>query len=219
MKALAKLWSELVGWRWAPAVGLSVASLFYVLVVVALVPDEIGVPMTNARFSQKRAPAPAEAPEAPAGPIIVHDSEVPPMPPPVAVQPAGAVDFGRRGFSPPLERAEPPPAPVVPPPPVMPPPVAVAPPPVPEPALAAAPAPAPEAPAEAAPPPSVTPTPGLGGLMRSMQAFRGGVPNLPANPAPGAPPGPPPGAPPGAAPTPPGQQQPPDAPAPPAPGR
>jgi hypothetical protein len=211
MKAIAKLWSDLVGWRWAPAVGLSVASLLYVLVVVALVPEEIGVPMTNARFSQKRAPA--EAPEAPTYPTSNPDTEMQPMPPPAPVQPAGAVDFGRRGFSPPLERAEPPPAPVVPPPPMVPPAVAVAPPPAPEHALAAAAAaPPPDAPPEAAPPaPSATPPPVLGGLMRSMQALRGVVPNLPANPAPGAPPS--------AAPTAPGQQQPPDQTAPPAPGR
>ena len=54
MKALGKLLGDFVAWRWAPAVGLCVASLFYVLVVVALVPDEIGVPVTNTRLAKKR---------------------------------------------------------------------------------------------------------------------------------------------------------------------
>jgi hypothetical protein len=200
MKPLGRLIGELVGWRWAPAVGLCVASLFYVLVVVALVPEEIGVPTTNARFAQKPASTPSE-PELPTFPTAMTESETP-APPPAPVRPAAVVDFGRRGFSPPIDRPEPPPAPVLPPPPVVPPaPVAAVPPPVPAPALEAAAAArdaqTPPEPA-AAPPPtaSVAQNP----LLRSMQAFRGGIFPVPGGAgAPGAQPAPsaaPPAAPP-----------------------
>src|SRR6188472_3078480 len=116
MKALAKLLAEFVGWRWSPAIGLLVASLFYVLVVVVLVPSEIGVPMANARFTQKALAEPAaEAPEPPTFPTTPMEAE-PAPPPAAAVQPVGANDFGRRGFSPPIDRPEPPPQAIVPPP-------------------------------------------------------------------------------------------------------
>jgi hypothetical protein len=214
MKAVRKLLGELLAWRWAPAVGLCVASLFYVLLVVALVPNEIGVPVTNAHFAQKLAPAPAETPEAPTFPTAAPEPEqATPVAAPAPVQPAGVVDFGRRGFSPPIDRPE------APPPPMLPPPVAVPPPP---PEAPVAVAPTPEAPADgaaagvatpppapdqgAAPPPvaaaPVPPTP-TGNILRSMRAFKGqGI-------FPAFPPG---GTPPGAAPAPP---QPPPQPAPP----
>ena len=193
MKALGKLLGDFVTWRWAPAVGLCVASLFYVLVVVALVPNEIGVPGTDTRLAKKRAPA-DEKPELPTFSTTTPERETETesaLPPPsMPVQPAGVVDFGRRGFSPPLERPEPPPAP--PPPVVMQAPPVAAPPPVPE---APAPAEAPPAVITEAPsaaPPGQTATPHTpAGIMRQMQAFRGltprnSVPNAPGQqPPPG----------------------------------
>src|SRR5688572_17681824 len=172
MKAFGKLLGELVAWRWAPAVGLCVASLFYVLVVVALVPDEIGVPVTNARFAKKAAPtSTTELPEAPTFPTAMTESEMPP-PQPAPVRTAGVVDFGRRGFSPPIDRPEPPPPPVVAaPPPVPPPPVAVAPPvPAPPPAVTEAP------PVEGAqattsePVAQAAPTAAPGGIFRALRS-------------------------------------------------
>ena len=207
MKPLRRLIGDLMGWRWAPAVGLCVASLFYVLVVVALVPEEIGVPTTNARFAQKPTATPTE-PELPTFPTAMPEAEATP-PPPAAVRPAAVVDFGRRGFSPPLERPEAPPAPVPPPPvaaPVVPAPAPVAaapqppgiPPPQPGSAGAA------EAAAQAAgtpdTPPSAPQTPTVTGnpFSRTIQALRGGkfpgaVPAPSAAPEPpAAPPTPPP---------------------------
>jgi hypothetical protein len=205
MKTLGRLIGELVGWRWAPAVGLCVASLFYVLVVVALVPEEIGVPTTNARLASKVAPQQSE-PELPTFPTVVPDSEVAP-PAPAPVRPAAVVDFGRRGFSPPIDRPEAPPPPVPPPPPVAPP----------QPAIAAVQglAPGSAAAAEAAaiaaedaanaraaaaaPPPQQPQQPQASThpLMRTMQAMRGGAFPVPgSNPsAQPAPPGAPPAAP------------------------
>jgi len=181
MKALGKLLGDFVAWRWAPAVGLCVASLFYVLVVVALVPDEIGVPVTNTRLAKKREPSTDEKPEVPTFPTTMPETEPAPPPHSMPVQPAGVVDFGRRGFTPPLERPEAPPAPPV----MMPTPPVAPPPPV---AEAPAPAEAPpppvtEAPAVASAGPSATPQ-SPSGIMRQMQAFRGlmprnGVPNAP----------------------------------------
>ena len=212
MKALGKLLGELMAWRWAPAVGLCVASLFYVLVVVALVPDEIGVPVTNARFAKKLAPA-EEAPELPTYPTSAPEVEAAPAPPPVAaVQPAAVVDFGRRGFSPPIDRPEPPPPPPPPPPVIVPPPVGPEPPvaavPVAEPpAIAAAPAPVPpvDATGNVGGTPGALPNPAVPGMNPALQALRkfpfprGMSPNrnLPAVPPPGAQP---PGAEPPAAP-------------------
>jgi hypothetical protein len=205
VKAVSKLLGELVAWRWAPAVALCFASLFYVLLVVTLVPDEIGVPVTNARFAKRLATKPDKS-EAPSIPAAAQENDSAPAPPvPAApVQNAGVVNnFGRRGFSPPLERPEPPPPPPPPPPVVTPPP---APPPV------AAVPPAPEAPP--ATDPAGTPPPADGqadqqqppaappgvvshnpsGIMRSVQALRG-LPFVPRNipPAPAAPPEAPPG--------------------------
>jgi hypothetical protein len=194
MKALGKLFGELVAWRWSPAVGLCVASLFYVLVVVALVPDEIGVPVTNARFAKKVAPS-TDVSEAPTFSTAMMESEAPP-PQPSPVRPAAVVDFGRRGFSPPLERPEPPPTPVAPPPmPVPPPapPIAATPP---------LPAPAPpagvEAPAAVEPAPDHAATmatsapqpPAPGGIMRAIRSVLPG--HFPPDAA--TPPAPPPGA-------------------------
>jgi hypothetical protein len=172
MKALGKLLGELMAWRWAPAVGLCVASLFYVLVVVALVPDEIGVPVTNARFAKKLAPS-EETPEAPTYPTAVSEVEAAAPPPVAAVQPAGVVDFGRRGFSPPIDRPEPPPPP--------PPPVAPPPPVVPEPAVAVAPPAAEAAAIVAAPAPGAMQVEGASNVAGAPGVAPNGAPGM--NPA------------------------------------
>lgn len=142
MKGIHKPVVEFVGWRWAPTVGLLSAALLYVGIVVALVPDEIGGPVPASRTvpAPRALPTPTAEPEQttysarteePPPQPVVHT----PPPAPVTIQPA---EFGRRGFSPPLERPAPPPEPVVVPPP--PPPPVVPPPPPPEPMVAAAPA-------------------------------------------------------------------------------
>lgn len=170
MRSLGKLIGVALSWRWTPAVGLSVASLVYVLIAVAVVPDEIFVPVTNARFTSK-----LPAPERREAVVAEPDDEVdlPPAPPPVHTT-AAAADFGRRGFSPPLPRPEPPPPP--PPPPVAAPvpPAPVMPVPAPE---AVAPGPAPvaaEQPAEPeAPAAAPTSSPPTSGLMRALGMVRG----------------------------------------------
>jgi hypothetical protein len=141
MKGIHKPVVEFVGWRWAPTVGLLSAALLYVGIVVALVPDEIGGPVPASRS----VPAPRVMPTQTAEPeqttFSARTEEAPqpvvhtPPPTPVTIQPA---EFGRRGFSPPLERPNPPPEPVITPPPPPPPPVIPPPPPAPDPAVAAA---------------------------------------------------------------------------------
>ena len=65
MKAVAKLLAAFFAWRWAPAAGLLSASTLLVLVVVGLVPNEIGVPVSNTKF----------APRAPSGAAAANTSE------------------------------------------------------------------------------------------------------------------------------------------------
>lgn len=130
MKALVKLLTDFITWRWAPAVGLLTASMIYVMVVVGLVPSEIGVPVANAKFEpQSRSAAGSvfggsasngNANEGSYGAGETRPISAPPRP----VQRAPVADFGRRGFSPRLDRPEPP----SPPSPAPPPAAAVAPP-------------------------------------------------------------------------------------------
>jgi hypothetical protein len=168
------------------------------------------VPVTNARFAKKAAPtSTAELPEAPTFPTAMTESEMPP-PQPAPVRPAAVVDFGRRGFSPPIDRPEAPPPPVVAPPPAPPPPVAVAPAPPP-------PTPPESAPAEGAqattsePVAQATPTAAApNGIFRALRSVLPGHQAPPgANPPPNAPP--PIAPPPGAEPPPPEQTPAPDA--------
>jgi hypothetical protein len=118
MKAMAKLLAEFVAWRWAPAVGLLAASMVYVIVVVGVVPSEIGIPVANAKFSGKSLARPtATAAHANAA------NDAPAAPPPATRNAHASAEFGRRGFSPRLDRPEPPPPPPqAPPQPVVPPP-------------------------------------------------------------------------------------------------
>lgn len=203
MKALAKLVADFVAWRWAPTVAILTASLFYVLVVVGLVPTDIHVPITNPQFKVKPA-ATANADE----PLTVPAAETLPAAAPVPAARNEPADFGRRGFSPPLARPEPPPAPPPPPPPPLPAPVVAPPPPVVPPQ-----AEPPVAPEQVAPPPEVSPpSPRSGrvpGLPRNMTTLMRNVTNALAPVAGGEPNAPPGAAPPGsAAPGNPGQPDP-----------
>lgn len=146
MKGIGKPVVEFVGWRWAPTVGLLSAAVLYVGIVVALVPEEIGGPVPASRTVPTVRPLPtammasdqttfSARTEEPAPQPVAHT----PPPSPVSITPAR--EFGRRGFSPPLERPAAPPEPVVAPPPIPPPPppVIVPPPAVEPPAVAVAP--------------------------------------------------------------------------------
>jgi hypothetical protein len=186
MKAISKLFSEFIAWRWASTTTLVVASLLYALVVLALVPDQIAIPIANAKFAPKPAatgtagePPPAEVDGRSSDPAPLHTVSHGDQP----------TDFGRRGFSPPLPRPDPPPAPPEPPPVMPPPPPAADPPPPPEAAPAPA-EPAPE-PSAAATPPSL---PGrMGGILQNFRPF--GLANPLAHvvaPPPSAAPEPPP---------------------------
>lgn len=143
MKGIHKPVVEFVGWRWAPTVGLLSAALLYVGIVVALVPDEIGGPVPPSRPSLTPRTLPTHHNTESETTFSARTDDVAPQvvahappPAPVTIQPA---EFGRRGFSPPLERPTPPPEPVVVTPPPPPPPAVVPPPPpAPDPTLAMA---------------------------------------------------------------------------------
>jgi hypothetical protein len=119
MKPLVKLLTDFITWRWAPAVGLLAASMVYVIIVVGLVPSEIGVPVANAKFEPQShassggslfggTSANVETSENTYG---AKHGETRPVstPPPRPVMRAPAAEFGKRGFSPRLDRPEPPP--------------------------------------------------------------------------------------------------------------
>jgi hypothetical protein len=123
MKVLTKLLADFVAWRWAPTVGLLSASVLFVLIVVGLVPSEIGVPVANSKFSPKpRATSTAGlSPEATTALATNSDDEptaarIAPSPVPEATPLDRPADFGRRGFSPVLDRPDPPPMAAPPPP-------------------------------------------------------------------------------------------------------
>jgi hypothetical protein len=112
MKALVKLLTEFIVWRWAPAIALLAASTLYVVVVVGLVPSEIGVPVANAKFAPRDLTASTiqtdttvNAYANAAANTVAEAMPVSAPPRPVVRTPAN--DFGRRGFSPPIERPEP----------------------------------------------------------------------------------------------------------------
>jgi outer membrane biosynthesis protein TonB len=174
MRAL-RIWTDIVEWRWSPAVGLALGALTYVSLALLVIPDSIGDEGKSLRsvgtfqslrnrtsaFAASIAPSLADS-ETPRGDTM--NAVVPaPQSQPSPEPPVSDGNFPRRGFSPPLERAEPPPPPapappavpeivVQPPPPVPPPPA----PPPPE-AQPAPPNTAAEAPAT--PPPAASPDP------------------------------------------------------------
>jgi hypothetical protein len=127
MKALTKLLADFITWRWAPTIGLLSAALLYVLVVVGMIPTEIGVPVANAKFAPRPLPTGALGESASQlSTVDTSETEGAPSQQNTGQQVArGPAEFGRRGFSPPLERPDPPPPPPPPPPPVIPPPAPV----------------------------------------------------------------------------------------------
>ncbi len=115
MKAFVKLVVEFVGWRWAPAVALLTASMLYVLLVIGLVPSEIGVPVANTKFNAHLTENHFGSSETSANTYATSTSETTPVLAPArqTMRPKPS-DFGKRGFSPPLDRPEPPPRPPAP---------------------------------------------------------------------------------------------------------
>jgi len=128
---VVQILSDFIRWRWAPFIGLVSASLFYVLLIILLIPSQVGASETEEEADGAALEAPEAAtsergegtPETDAqagasGPVKHIERSSPLTPPPVAK---------RRGFSPPLERPDPnPPAPAVPVPPPPAPPAGVA---------------------------------------------------------------------------------------------
>ncbi len=145
MKAL-KFFSDFTNWRWAPSVALVGGTLLYILLVLLFVPDEVGLPGVNTKFSSRSthggstSDAGAFASPDHSGTLGNTAAEV--AAPPSPAPPPG--DFGRRGFSPPMGAPD------------APPPAEAVPPPAPE---APPPPPAPEPPPPAAPEPAAQPEP------------------------------------------------------------
>jgi hypothetical protein len=165
MRAL-RIWTDILEWRWTPAVGLALGALCYVSVAVMVIPEQIGDHGGKSRslstFQSLRSRTSAFA--ASIAPSLTDSDSQHNDPTPAADQPRPSsagddANFPRRGFTPPLPRPEPAPAapepPPPPPPPLeVPPPPPEAPPPVPPPSLTEMPAaPAPAAPDPNAPPP------------------------------------------------------------------
>jgi len=169
---------QVLTWRWAPCLALVLGSFSFVAFALVAIPDRIGhVDAESTRDSLRLGAALARTqPQAASQNDWSGDTTntvaatpspgVHPAPPSVPVQNSDG-SFPKRGFSPPLERAEPPAVAVPPPqqpqlnipPPVPSPPPAAEPPPPPEPAPEvvpqAPPAPAqPDAPAAPSPPPA-----------------------------------------------------------------
>jgi hypothetical protein len=88
--------------RWVPLIALPGVALFFALVMAALVPEHLG-----ARVAPAVPGGPASAHSAPAGPRLLSSAEQRSEPPPRVVAARPAPSFGRRGFSPRLERDEP----------------------------------------------------------------------------------------------------------------
>src|SRR5690349_14500844 len=129
MRAL-RIWTGIVEWRWTPAVGLALGALIYVSLALLVIPDRIGndesktsgslgtfqaLRNRTSAFAASIAPSltdeDSSRSEPPAATITA-----PPSPPPAAA--VNEANFPRRGFTPPLERVEPPPPPPPPPPPM-----------------------------------------------------------------------------------------------------
>ena len=141
---VGQLVSDFIRWRWAPFVGIVSASLFYVLLAILLIPSRVGASEPAESELSVEATSAADIPENTAesseeGPATLGRTRPTPRPARRAAQPTPLSPPRRRGFSPPLDRPEPPPSPAPP---------ALAAPPIP-----VTPAPAPPVPA----PPPATP--------------------------------------------------------------
>lgn len=154
-------------WRWAPCAALVLGSLSFVGFALLAIPDHIGhIDASSTRsslqlgnqFASTQTPAPATDWS---GDTTNTVSALPNSRERTATRTGEVSAFPKRGFSPPLERPEPPAAPVPPPPAApaqpqlnVPPPVPALPPAPPPPAPQQA-----EPPAQAAPPAQATPVP------------------------------------------------------------
>ncbi|HEX2876242.1 MAG TPA: hypothetical protein VHP33_33550 [Polyangiaceae bacterium] len=147
-------------WRWAPCAALVLGSLSFVGFALLAIPDHIGQMAASSttsslqlgnQFARTQTPAPATDWS---GDTTNTASASPSLRERAATRTGDVPAFPKRGFSPPLERPEPPAAPVPPPPAAPVQPQLNVPPPVP-----ALPAPPPPAPAQAEPPTEATPVP------------------------------------------------------------
>jgi len=137
---------DFIGWRWSPCIGLTAGSLTFALLAVLFIPAHVGEPSsqdnTRSAFERSVGPAPRALLAASLTREATEDArssaEEASPPVPTAPRPAHAGPPARRGFSPIVDRPEPPPAAPPPPPAAAPP--APAPPP---PALPAVPPPIP----------------------------------------------------------------------------
>lgn len=194
MRAL-RIWTDIVEWRWTPAVGLALGALSYVSLALLVIPDRIGdearaasrtgafqaLRSRTSAFAASIAPSLTDSDSTRGQPGALQNAQSPPTPVAPPARPVDEASFPRRGFSPPLERVEPPPPP--PPPPAPPPePIAV---PVPAPPPPPVASPAPAEPAQGPPPaPDAPPEPPLVQAAQTPQA-----PSAPQAPLPEAPPG------------------------------
>jgi hypothetical protein len=121
MRAL-RIWTDILEWRWTPAVGLALGALFFVSLALLVIPDRVGNDESSRSIStfqslRKRTSAFAAsiAPSQTDSEATRDGSSVSPSPrgaaPGQGAQPGGESDFPRRGFSPPLEHVEAPPPP------------------------------------------------------------------------------------------------------------
>ena len=154
---------QVLRWRWAPCAAFVLGSISFAAFMLLAIPDHIGEVPAEAtsdslRFQLARTQT-APAPQSDwSGETTNTASATPRLADRTAFRSGDVSTFPKRGFSPPLERPDPPPAPVPAVPPPMPPqPQLNLPPPVPPPAEQP-PAPAP-APPEVLPQPQAVPPP------------------------------------------------------------
>jgi len=156
---------QVLRWRWAPCAAFVLGSVSFAAFMLLAIPDQIGQLPTEAtsdslRFQLARTQSAPAPPSDWSSDTTNTAAATPRLSERTATRSGDAPTFPKRGFSPPLERPEPPPAPApAAPPPIPPQPQLNIPPPAPPPSPAepppAAPAPPPEAtpPAQAVPPP------------------------------------------------------------------
>lgn len=121
---------KLLTWRWTPCAALSLGAASFAAFALLVIPDQIGelgaaTQNAAARLSLGNGFASTQAPDEAARNWSANNAATPSgAAPPNGVTHVSAARpaiFPKRGFTPPLERAEPPPPPVPPPPPAQPP--------------------------------------------------------------------------------------------------
>jgi outer membrane biosynthesis protein TonB len=163
---------KLLAWRWTPCAALSLGAAAFAAFALLVIPDQIGelgaaTQNAAARLSLSNGFASTQTSDDSAGNWAANNAPSPGAAAPNAVAHVSAARptiYPKRGFSPPLERVDPPPPPVPPPPPALTlqlppqPPVAAEPVPAPPQAPSAVETPsAPPADAQAAPPAPAAP--------------------------------------------------------------